>query len=94
MTPKMQCMSILQENATDGEYDAAAAKFERRLRDATDRVFELEESIVGKQTALERLVEENDSLRRQLDKDQVSGVIGINSKQYFPSSVRSKLLVT
>ena len=67
----------MQENATDREYDANAAKIVRRLRDTTDRVFELEESIVGKQTALERLVEENDSLRQQLDKDQVSGGIVI-----------------
>ena len=71
---------VVQENATDGEYDANGARFDRRLREATDRVFELEESIVGKQTALERLVEENDSLRQQLDKDHVSGVIVISSK--------------
>ncbi|KAK2147430.1 hypothetical protein NP493_3425g00002, partial [Ridgeia piscesae] len=55
------------ESGTDGEYDAVLAKSDRRLKEATDRVTKLEESIVGKQTALECLIEENESLKQQLD---------------------------
>ncbi|KAK2169465.1 hypothetical protein NP493_1190g00022 [Ridgeia piscesae] len=50
------------------------AKSDRRLKEATDRVTKLEESIVGKQTALECLIEENESLKQQLDMASTSPV--------------------